>query len=51
VKNIHLYGELFSLDNGLATPTLKLKRINLRNYFKNVVSDLYDEVSSKKSKL
>ena len=51
VKNIYLHADMFSLENGLATPTLKLKRINLRVYFKNIVSRLYDEVETKKAKL
>ena len=51
VKNIYLFDELFSLENGLTTPTLKLKRINLRVYFKDIVASLYDEISLKKPKL
>jgi long-chain acyl-CoA synthetase len=51
VKNIHLHSELFSLENGLATPTLKLKRINLRMYFQNIVANLYAEADAKKAKL
>ena len=51
VKNIYLYDELFSLDNGLTTPTLKLKRVNLRKYFKDVIDKLYEEMPKAKSTL
>ena len=50
VKNVYLFDELFSLDNGLATPTLKLKRVNLRSRFKDVVADLYKEIPKSNSK-
>ena len=43
VKNIHLSWEPFSLEKDLVTATLKNKRFALRNYFKNIVEDLYNE--------
>jgi len=51
VKNIYLFDELFSLENGLATPTLKLKRVDLRKHFKDVIGKLYEEMPKAKSKI
>nr|AAB00959.1 long-chain acyl-CoA synthetase [Homo sapiens] len=41
VKGITLHPELFSIDNGLLTPTMKAKRPELRNYFRSQIDDLY----------
>jgi long-chain acyl-CoA synthetase len=51
IKNIHLHDELFSLENNFVTPTMKLKRVELRIYFKEIINGLYDEIEKKKSKL
>jgi long-chain acyl-CoA synthetase len=51
IRNIHLHHEPFTLENNLATPTLKLKRISLRQYFKDSIDKLYAENSAKTSKL
>lgn len=48
IKNIYLYDELFSIDNEFATPTLKLRRINLRKHFKSIIADLYNELRNTK---
>lgn len=32
-----------SLENGLTTPTMKIKRLECRKYFKDIVAKLYDE--------
>ncbi|OQS07573.1 long-chain-fatty-acid-CoA ligase [Thraustotheca clavata] len=41
VKDITLHAEVFSVDNGLVTPTFKLKRPQLKERFKNEVSAMY----------
>lgn len=41
VKDIVLYPELFSVENGLLTPTFKNKRAQLRKFFKSQVQELY----------
>ncbi|KAM8940365.1 long-chain-fatty-acid--CoA ligase 1 isoform 2-T2 [Pelodytes ibericus] len=41
VKDIALYPEMFSIQNGLLTPTLKAKRPELRKYFKTQIDELY----------
>ena len=32
-----------SLENGLTTPTMKLKRVQVRNHFKDIIAKLYAE--------
>nr|XP_061793516.1 long-chain-fatty-acid--CoA ligase 1-like isoform X2 [Nerophis lumbriciformis] len=44
VKAIYVHTELFSIDNGLLTPTLKAKRNELRQYFKSQVDELYTSI-------
>lgn len=44
VKGIALHSELFSLDNGLLTPTMKAKRPELRNYFRSQIDELYSTI-------
>lgn len=41
VKDIALYPEMFSIQNGLLTPTLKAKRTELRKYFQKHIDELY----------
>uniref|UniRef100_A0A8C6ZRJ6 Arachidonate--CoA ligase n=1 Tax=Nothoprocta perdicaria TaxID=30464 RepID=A0A8C6ZRJ6_NOTPE len=41
VKDIALHAEMFSIENGLLTPTLKAKRPELRKYFKSQIDELY----------
>jgi long-chain acyl-CoA synthetase len=43
VKNIHLHAELMSLENGLATATMKIKRYEVRKHFKDTISAMYQE--------
>ncbi|XP_036793647.1 long-chain-fatty-acid--CoA ligase 6 isoform X3 [Oncorhynchus mykiss] len=45
VKNIYVHNELFSIQNGLLTPTLKAKRPELREFFKGKIEDLYENIS------
>ncbi|XP_053559852.1 long-chain-fatty-acid--CoA ligase 1 isoform X1 [Bombina bombina] len=41
VKDIALYPEMFSIENGLLTPTMKAKRPELRKFFKSQIDELY----------
>ncbi|NXK29872.1 ACSL1 ligase, partial [Piprites chloris] len=41
VKDIVLHTEMFSIENGLLTPTLKAKRPELRKYFQSQINELY----------
>uniref|UniRef100_A0A8C5VN11 Long-chain-fatty-acid--CoA ligase n=1 Tax=Microcebus murinus TaxID=30608 RepID=A0A8C5VN11_MICMU len=41
VKAIHIHSDMFSVQNGLLTPTLKAKRPELRQYFKKQIEELY----------
>uniref|UniRef100_A0A8C5MT93 Long-chain-fatty-acid--CoA ligase n=1 Tax=Leptobrachium leishanense TaxID=445787 RepID=A0A8C5MT93_9ANUR len=46
VKDIVLHPELFSIENGLLTPTLKAKRPELRKYFQAQIDELYGHLVS-----
>lgn len=41
VKAIFIHPELFSVENGLLTPTLKAKRNELRQIFRPQLDQLY----------
>ncbi|POI28059.1 hypothetical protein CIB84_008191, partial [Bambusicola thoracicus] len=41
VKDIIVHTEMFSIENGLLTPTLKAKRPELRKYFQSEIDELY----------
>ncbi|XP_067423558.1 long-chain-fatty-acid--CoA ligase 6 isoform X2 [Emydura macquarii macquarii] len=45
VKAIYIHSDMFSIQNGLLTPTLKAKRRELRDYFKKEIEELYSSVS------
>ncbi|CAB1352969.1 unnamed protein product, partial [Coregonus sp. 'balchen'] len=45
VKNIYIHNEQFSIKNGLLTPTLKAKRPELKEFFKEKIEDLYENIS------
>uniref|UniRef100_H3DF83 Long-chain-fatty-acid--CoA ligase n=1 Tax=Tetraodon nigroviridis TaxID=99883 RepID=H3DF83_TETNG len=45
VKNIYIHDEMFSIQNGLLTPTLKAKRPELKEFFKDKIEELYSSVS------
>ncbi|XP_057552193.1 long-chain-fatty-acid--CoA ligase 1 isoform X3 [Hippopotamus amphibius kiboko] len=44
VRGISLHPELFSVNNGLLTPTMKAKRPELRNYFRSQIDELYSTI-------
>ncbi|CDW59448.1 long chain fatty acid coenzyme A ligase 1 [Trichuris trichiura] len=41
VRKIHLTTKPFTIEDGLLTPTLKNCRLNLRNRFRDTISDMY----------
>lgn len=41
VKDIYLYPELFTVEAGLVTPTMKSKRVALKDFFKKQLSHMY----------
>ncbi|CAN9514670.1 unnamed protein product [Ophioblennius macclurei] len=45
VKAIHIHTELFSVENGLLTPTMKSKRNEMRQYFRSQIDALYATIS------
>ncbi|KAM6055212.1 long-chain-fatty-acid--CoA ligase 6 isoform 4-T4 [Theristicus caerulescens] len=45
VKAIYIHSDMFSVQNGLLTPTLKAKRPELRDYFKKQIEELYSSIS------
>ncbi|XP_070835446.1 long-chain-fatty-acid--CoA ligase 1a isoform X1 [Chaetodon trifascialis] len=44
VRDIVLHTEMFSVQNGLLTPTLKAKRAELRNHFRQQIDELYANI-------
>ncbi|KAM6940614.1 long-chain-fatty-acid--CoA ligase 1-like [Xenentodon cancila] len=44
VRDIALHPEMFSVQNGLLTPTLKAKRTELRNHFREQIDQLYAKI-------
>ncbi|CDW80980.1 long-chain-fatty-acid--ligase 5 [Stylonychia lemnae] len=46
VKKVHLTSIQFNTDNDLATPTLKVKRFNVRKYFQKEIEQLYNQNDS-----
>lgn len=44
VRDITLHPELFSVQNGLLTPTLKAKRAELRNHFREQIDAMYANI-------
>ncbi|MED6251017.1 Long-chain-fatty-acid--CoA ligase 6 [Ataeniobius toweri] len=45
VKNIYIHNEMFSIENGLLTPTLKAKRPELKEFFKKKIDELYSSIT------
>ncbi|CAO2585879.1 Long-chain-fatty-acid--CoA ligase 5 [Lemmus lemmus] len=44
VKSIFVHPEPFSIENGLLTPTLKAKRVELARFFQTQIRSLYESV-------
>ncbi|XP_047220972.1 long-chain-fatty-acid--CoA ligase 1a isoform X1 [Girardinichthys multiradiatus] len=44
VRDIALHPEMFSVQNGLLTPTLKAKRNELRSHFREQIDELYANI-------
>lgn len=44
VKDIYLHPDPFSVQNGLLTPTFKLRRPQVKNYFKPQLEDMYNHL-------
>ncbi|NXD16142.1 ACSL5 ligase, partial [Nothocercus nigrocapillus] len=44
VKDLYIHTEMFSVENGLLTPTLKAKRADLAKFFKNHIEALYSNM-------
>ncbi|XP_063732625.1 long-chain-fatty-acid--CoA ligase 1-like isoform X2 [Eleginops maclovinus] len=44
VKSIYVHTELFSIENGLLTPTLKAKRNEQRQYFRSQIDEMYSGI-------
>lgn len=44
VRDIALSPEMFSVQNGLLTPTLKAKRAELKNHFREQIDQLYAKI-------
>jgi long-chain acyl-CoA synthetase len=47
IKAIHLHHELFSVENGLLTPTFKTKRISCKEFFKQQIAQMYESLNEK----
>jgi long-chain acyl-CoA synthetase len=47
VKAVHLHHELFSVENGLFTPTFKLKRPQARAAFQRDIDRMYAQINGK----
>jgi long-chain acyl-CoA synthetase len=46
-KAITIVAEPFSIENGLLTPTLKVKRPQAKTFFAKAIADMYAEVAGK----
>ncbi|MBN3319720.1 ACSL1 ligase, partial [Atractosteus spatula] len=44
VRDIALHPEMFSVQNGLLTPTLKAKRMDLRSHFREQIEEMYAKI-------
>jgi len=44
VRGLHLSPDPFTIENGLLTPTMKLKRPQLRKHFRAAIDQLYKEL-------
>ena len=44
MKGILLHPEMFSIENGFLTPTMKAKRSEIQKAFKDKLEKLYEEI-------
>ncbi|GJJ70329.1 long-chain acyl-CoA synthetase [Entomortierella parvispora] len=44
VKKVHLSMDMFSIDNGLLTPTLKVRRPQVKDHFADQIKVMYDDL-------
>lgn len=51
VRAIHLSSELFSVENGLLTPTFKIKRKQMKDKFEREIEMMYASLPPPRSKL
>ena len=51
VKKLHVESELWTVDNGLLTPTFKSKRPDLKKRYQAEIDAMYQEGIATKSKL
>lgn len=46
VRDVYLHPEPFGVENGLLTPTMKIKRSVCRQFFKPLLEQLYDKIDA-----
>ncbi|KAF9578145.1 Long chain acyl-CoA synthetase 7 peroxisomal [Lunasporangiospora selenospora] len=46
VKRVHLTTDAFSVDNGMMTPTFKVRRPQVSEYFKEQVKAMYEDINA-----
>ncbi|KAI4872017.1 hypothetical protein NFI96_018459 [Prochilodus magdalenae] len=46
VKDLYLHSEMFSVSNGLLTPTLKSRRVDLRRVFSEQIAQMYSKAAA-----
>uniref|UniRef100_A0A8C7MC96 Arachidonate--CoA ligase n=1 Tax=Oncorhynchus kisutch TaxID=8019 RepID=A0A8C7MC96_ONCKI len=44
LKDLHLHPEMFTVSNGLLTPTLKSRRVDIRRVFQEQITNMYNMV-------
>ncbi|KAF6019133.1 ACSL5 [Bugula neritina] len=44
VRDIHMVAEAFTVENNLLTPTFKLKRVESRTKYKDVIAEMYSKM-------
>lgn len=44
IKDIYLFPELFTIENGLLTPTMKTKRAAVKERFQTEISRMYEKL-------
>jgi long-chain acyl-CoA synthetase len=48
IAAVHLETEAFSLENGLLTPSMKMKRITIKEKYQTQIDNMYEVLSRKK---